>query len=100
MGLQAWLLTVLVLLVGRERKEAAANLRQAQAGPLSSSAVSVAAQEGQPAGTPPIVAQDSSSALAAGIEELLAALKPRRDSTEGSRSEDGSVINTGKSNHW
>lgn len=36
------------------------------------------------------------SSLAAGMEELLAALKPGRESTEGSRSEDGSMVNAGK----
>ena len=74
----------------RERSDAAASLRQAQADSMSLSMPKPPSPEGSLAGPLALVPQASGLDLAAGIDDLVAALKPRRSNAERGVSEDGS----------
>ena len=80
----------------RERSDAAASLRQARADSTPVSMPKPLSPEGSLAGPLALVPQPSSLDLAAGIDDLVAALKPRRSNAEGGVSEDGSSSISGE----
>lgn len=79
----------------RERADAVASLRQARAESMQVSTPKAASPEGSLAGPISLVPQPSSLDLAAGIGDLMAALKPRRSQAGGGASEDGSSAMSG-----
>ena len=80
----------------RERADAVAGLRQARAEPMQVSMPKAASPEGSLAGPLSLVPQPSSLDLAAGIDGLMAALKPRHSQAGGGASEDGSSAMSGE----
>ena len=81
-----------ILFCLRERAEAAAMKREPRPSALQAAASPVS--EGSRAGPWALVPHPSSLSLAAGIDELVAALKPRR-STGGVAREDSSLSTSG-----
>ncbi|KAL0020086.1 hypothetical protein WJX79_009298 [Trebouxia sp. C0005] len=79
----------------KERADAVASLRQARAESMQVSTPKAASPEGSLAGPISLVPQPSSLDLAAGIGDLMAALKPRRSQAGGGASEDGSSAMSG-----
>ncbi len=80
----------------RERADAVAGLRQARAESMQVSMPKPASSEGFLAGPLSLVPQPSSLDLAAGIDDLMAALKPRHSQAGGGASEDGSSALSGE----
>ena len=83
----------LCLVSFRERADAAASLRQAKAEP--NTALSLLPQ-GQQSAQLALATMPAESALSASIDDLVAALKPRRGSAEGLVSEDSSTLSASK----
>ncbi|DBB14510.1 TPA: hypothetical protein ACH3X3_004792 [Trebouxia sp. C0006] len=79
----------------KERADAVAGLRQARAESMQVSMPKPASSEGFLAGPCSLVPQPSSLDLAAGIDDLMAALKPRHSQAGGGASEDGSSALSG-----
>ena len=86
-------LCILRLLWLREQADAAASLRQAKAEPISALSLVPQSQQSQHSALAPV---QENSVLSAGIDELVAALKPRPGSAEGLASEDSSILGAGK----
>ncbi len=82
-------------LPSRERADAVASLRQARAESMQVSMPKPAFPEGSLAGPLSLVPQPSSLDLAAGIDDLMAALKPRHSLAGGGATEDGSSAMSG-----
>ena len=81
----------IILASHRERSEAASSLRQAREESMQLGVYKPPTPEGSQAGPLALTPQPSSISLADGIDDLIAALKPRRSTAEGGTSEDGST---------
>ncbi len=79
----------------RERAEAASSLRQSRAEAMQVSVPQALSPEGSAARALALAPQSSSLSLAAGIDDLVAALKTRRGIVDGGASEDGSASASG-----